>query len=174
MFFSNFSDDVDYDSPVNALALICALLLTVPFGLITVLNGSFYQNLEAVMKTCPNQVTKSGDSYNDYYARSIQNIGNIVYACLCGLILSSMYYIFKPQPSTEQNDNGRIKLKCLIFGLASCTVAAIVGVMDITSYMVQMFMIQNNAICNYDSSYVWVTGMLFVIGSCLVGVIALF
>jgi len=169
-FFLNFEDDTNFDNPVNALALICALLLTIPFGLITVLNGAFFQSLEEALNACPNNATKdTGDTYNYLFVQFLQNTGSIIYACLCGLILSAFYYTFKPSENVQQTRRSRFKLKILIGCLVCCTIAAVIGVMDVSSYMVQTYMVQTADLCTYDSSYVWATGVVFVVLSCVAG-----
>eukprot|EP00744_Colponema_vietnamica_P012061 GILI01016930.1.p1 GENE.GILI01016930.1~~GILI01016930.1.p1 ORF type:complete len:166 (-),score=9.84 GILI01016930.1:38-535(-) len=80
-----------YDEAINALALICALLLTIPFGILPSLNMDYWEKVNELSKDCP--------EYNYSNARRLL-VGILSWSIIlsiAGLVLCSLYYVLKPK-----------------------------------------------------------------------------
>eukprot|EP00744_Colponema_vietnamica_P012461 GILI01017487.1.p1 GENE.GILI01017487.1~~GILI01017487.1.p1 ORF type:complete len:197 (-),score=3.54 GILI01017487.1:83-673(-) len=79
------------DESVNALALICALLLTIPFGIMPSLNFAYWEKIGELSKDCP--------KYDYTHARGIFIfvLGWSVYLNVSGIVLVTFYYVLKPK-----------------------------------------------------------------------------
>ena len=47
------SNDIDYDVAMNAVTIVSALLISIPFTLLDVFNDSWYQENVDSMESCP-------------------------------------------------------------------------------------------------------------------------
>ena len=53
-FFLDFeSNDIDYDIAMNAISIVSALLISIPFTLLAVFNDSWYQDTVDSLEICP-------------------------------------------------------------------------------------------------------------------------
>lgn len=53
------------------------------------------------MKVCPNAQTITGWTYPQMYLRTMQSFSVCLYCSMMGIIVTSVYYIFKPLPGKE-------------------------------------------------------------------------
>ena len=75
---------------VNALSLVNALVLTIPFGVIMGLNSDYWDWLQSLDTSCMNYSPE----------QTYDNVLNLLYACayssMMALIIALLYYIFRP------------------------------------------------------------------------------
>lgn len=79
--------------------------------------------------------------YNNLENKFTNNIACVIYSCLTGLILSSGFFLWKPASSLELlSESKQKRLKVLLGALFCSTVAAIVGVLNLTTLLFYWFM----------------------------------
>ena len=79
------------EDTVNSQALICALMLTIPYSLITNLGFDFWERIEDYSVKCPQW------GYQDVRATGLSSFLATVYCSTGGLILSTVFYLLRPQ-----------------------------------------------------------------------------
>jgi hypothetical protein len=107
------------DGAVNALALICALVLTIPYGLMSSMSTEFWDNIEKISADCEeyDANTMSGTMYSAIRATIFPSTG--------GLITSTFYYLLKPIKLLPWWPRGRFFL-LLLFILTSTSVISLI------------------------------------------------
>ena len=82
------------------MVLVCALVLTVPFGFFQYFNEGFFEFLKIDIDAC--RANYSEKDFNVDYDLETAGILNNVITCimssLCALIMAVLYYLFKPDP----------------------------------------------------------------------------
>ena len=82
------------------MVLVCALVLTVPFGFFQYFNEGFFDLLKSNIDAC--RASYSEEDFNFDYNRETTDTLNNVITCimssLCALIMAVLYYLFKPDP----------------------------------------------------------------------------
>jgi hypothetical protein len=89
------------DSGMSAMALVCALILTIPFGVFSFLTDAFFTSIREALEACPNQQTITGWNYSLFYTHVMQSFSVCLYCSMMGIIVTSVYYIFKPLPGKD-------------------------------------------------------------------------
>ena len=90
-FYSGEGLEVDEaDSVINALALINALVLTIPFGLVTSLDMDYFDNVQALIETCD-----TGVDWNDIQLNMIAPLYVSVVCSTLALVISTLYYFLR-------------------------------------------------------------------------------
>jgi len=174
-FFLDFdADDFNFDSGVSAFALLNALVLTIPYGVIMNLNGEFYDKLYASWLTCevdkPNMAKQSGGegTFHDYL---ISNLSVANYGSISGLIMATLYYVFKPTDSTALSRWSKKKIRILVMAIFISTVAAIFGIMLAWAALITVFSRRTDEYCELNPSgeSVWKSGTVSIVMSLLLG-----
>jgi hypothetical protein len=90
------TDVDDIDAAVNTLAIVSALLVTVPFGVVTSFDHTYWDWLESV--PCASTVQKMGGvSYFHFYQTNfIKQIYLSLFASILGVGLTAFYYMLRP------------------------------------------------------------------------------
>lgn len=170
-FFMHFeSDDFNFDGGVSAMALICALLLTIPFGLLSFLNDSFWTSTGKKIDACGGSILSTGEyGLADYQYEIVHNLVCVIYASMSGLILSTFYYLFKPSKSIKITPSLMKRERILVLLLFVCCCSSVVGIMDITADMIIISVNPAEQFCSNPFSYSWQVGVAFLAFSFVAG-----
>lgn len=95
----------DADMGINAMGIICALIMTVPFGLLSGAGPGYFDELAAAIETCPKRwtdpVTKEvlpctdyGWTYTGIRREFLAYITLCIFASLDCVVISTLYYTF--------------------------------------------------------------------------------
>ena len=90
------TDVEDIDSAVNTLAIVSALLVTVPFSVVTAFDYEYWDWLQNVpcADTIPDM---NGQSYDHYYlTQVIQQLWLSLFSSILGIGLTVFYYMLRP------------------------------------------------------------------------------
>jgi hypothetical protein len=79
------------DNCVNTMTLVNALILTIPYGVITALNSEFWDSLKVSMEE-----GNCDTYYHYYYFRLRDNILIVIYSGITSIAVSVFYYILRP------------------------------------------------------------------------------
>ena len=132
------SNDFNIDAAVNAFALVNALILTIPFGIVTSLDHEWLSSVKKLTEPCPGM-------YTHIWQQFILRLSGSVYCSMLGLILSALYYIFSPADKTQLTDNGCARQRLLILSAFACTVGSIVFCNCSWASLLYLFMRDYNA-----------------------------
>eukprot|EP00744_Colponema_vietnamica_P011324 GILI01015925.1.p1 GENE.GILI01015925.1~~GILI01015925.1.p1 ORF type:complete len:205 (+),score=27.31 GILI01015925.1:79-693(+) len=126
LFRGDGIDEEKMDEAVNALALVCALLLTIPFGIIPNLNMDYWEKVVELSKNCP--------QYDYTHARFIfvGSLGWSVYLSTSGLALATFYYVLKPKDFEKWY---KTRGKYLLILLILATIASLVVLLVVFGHL---------------------------------------
>ena len=190
-FFLDFdASDFEFDTAVNSLALVNALVLTVPFGMITSFNHEFWSALSTSLSKCTKEGLENGkygsvfkgekdtaEIFNDWYGGFVRDTSTTAYASMCGLILATMYYLFRPSDQSALTRNGKKRQRLLLFCMFGFTFTSITALM-ITWVDTLRIMVRNpDTMCDREPVVVTTTALLgtgFLVLSFIIGVIFMY
>jgi len=163
--FGRFWWDPDYDvmekieSSFNSMALLLALLLTIPFGCFGALNFEYFNSIQEYVDTnCPEIKQYFGRVDETVHRTILNNAAMCMYSSMCGLIMICLFYIFKPVQGFEMRiwcrRNGRVLLG--LVGL--CCIIDILTVMCLGANLIQWFSAPTSAICGDQP---WYGGIMY-------------
>ena len=147
------------------MALICALLLTIPFGLLSYINDSFWTTISKQFEACGGNLANAG-TYNvaDFQYEIVHNIVCVIYASMAGLILSTFYYLFKPSKSVKITSSMSRRERILVLLLFVCCSSSVVGIMNII-----ISINPAEKYCENQFTYTWRVGVGFLSFSFVAG-----
>ena len=163
--FGRFWWDPDYDvmdkieTSFNSMALLLALLLTIPFGCFGAMNFEYFDSIQSfVDANCPEKEQFFGRVDETVHRVMLNNASLAMYSSMCGLIMICLFYVFKPIKGFEMRiwcrKNGRILLG--LVGL-SCIVD-ILSVMCLGANFIQWYSAPTDTICGDQD---WFAGIMF-------------
>lgn len=118
----------DSDAVVNTMALVAALLLTIPFSLVGSLNTSYWDEVLANLQACPDHLIlpfTPAEAFSFLHALLVNPLCAIVYLAMGSILTAVFYYVLRPGEDLEFREwwsRGRWGLG-LIF---ACTIAGVV------------------------------------------------
>ena len=192
-FFLDFSDtDFNVDSAINAFALVNALILTIPFGVLMSLDHSWLKDFREAVAGCPQNssvfrymqttvmpILSGNDLFTSVYTDLVGRLSGSVYFSMMGLILSTLYYIFSPSDKSVLTSNGSMRQRILIVVAFAFTVGSITYLLMSWSTLINIFMRDYDvpAICDAPSLVVSDTvtqGVVAVFTSLAIGLICMY
>ena len=174
-FFLDFdADDFNFDAGINAFALLNALVLTIPYGCIMNLNGEFFDQLHNAWEACdPNKANMASISLGEtaFHNYIIRNLSVANYGAISGLIMATLYYVFKPTDSTGLTRWSKKKIRLLVMSIFICTVAAIFGIMLAWASIIQVYSRRASEYCelNPAAESMWRSGTAAIVLSLFTG-----
>ena len=133
----------DFDPGVNAMALLCGLVLSIPYTVVENINYDHLDWLKASLAACPRQ-----RDYNFVY-----NIYRATYTCtvyfsISGMIIATFYFLFK-RNDDEDYRTWRDKARWMVFFLFITTALAIISLVFLTNIFFEYFLINTETnICD--------------------------
>ena len=164
-FFSGVHVIEDPDSGIGAMVLVCALILTIPFGVFSFINDSWFTSLRNALSNCSSGLSYSHQTYGVIHSSITKSLSACVYFSMMGLIISSVYYVFKPLPGKEMDRWCRSQGRVLIACLFSCTACSVAGLMALGLYLLEYSAIQFADVCTYDVNKLYVPGIIGLVVS---------
>lgn len=159
-------DQPDIEPSINTLALICALVLGIPFGISQLFNEQQLLYMESILSNCPSDsfYVRSGLTWN-YTKSSIPgNWSCTVYGSMVGLLIAAVYYALKP-PKDYIRQWLRVKGKILLAAMVLTTASAIIGLMDLAAFVLNYIMVTDEDLCNFSINEYFIPGIFFLLGS---------
>lgn len=164
-FFSDAHVIEDPDAGIGAMVLVCALILTIPFGSFSFLNDSYFSGLKGAIDACDGMVSASNESFSTVHNRMTKSMTACLFFSMMGLIISSVYFVFKPLPGKEMDRWCRSQGRVLIGSLFLVTSLAIAGLMALGVYALKYVAVQNVNVCHDDVSSLFVPGVTGIVVS---------
>ena len=152
---------------INTMALICALVLTIPYGIMSFINGDWFNELETKLSLCGH----AADYRNNYVVMN-NNIAVSIYASMINLMMVAFYYA-----SGNSNLDGtetlskKLRLKFMVLLMLATLICSIVGLMDVTSFLFTVYM--NDDVCSISGTLeqdIWITGVTLILLTCPISI----
>lgn len=160
----------DPDTGIGAMVLVCALILTIPFGAFSYLNDNYLTSLQDSLTKCVDGRSFSGQNFDSIKNLITKSLSACIFCSIMGLILSSVYYVFKPLPGKDLELWCRNQGRILIASLFVVTALDIAGLMALGYCLLGYSSIQFADICTYDGSQIFKSGVYGVVVSFVVAV----
>ena len=152
----------DLDQGVNAMALLNALILTIPYQLIGAVGSDYFNWLKDELALCKHHTTSAGYNFRDIQLFYREELLCCIYASICGLILSTFYFLFKRSHPSETGV-WKEKARLLIILLFVCTGVSLIALMALSNTFVSWYFIRSGSICNLQISEYTGPAMFFAI-----------
>jgi hypothetical protein len=163
-FFGKSHMMEDPDAAISAMTLVCALTLTIPFSIMSYMNGTFFTDLKATLSNCPAGIGSSAkDSYDTVFRSMQQALWACVMCSIMGLTLSSVYYVFQPLPGKDLDGWCRNQGRVLFTSLIIVTMCAIVALLVLSSYLFTYYTVPTDDVCTYTAEYLFNPGAICLI-----------
>ena len=158
------SDDVE--PAMSTLSLICALILTIPFGIAGMFNQEQLVTLNNTLSNCPKDsfFVKAGLTWNYYQQQVLSNLACNIYASMIGLLIAVIYYILKPD-DIYMDKWFAVKGKLLLLSMFLVTASSIISLMNLTSDVFQLITVPIEDLCEWNNNPFFVPGITFLIFS---------
>jgi hypothetical protein len=139
------------EEALNSMALILALLLTIPFGTLSSFDSNYFESIRIYLEeNCEDK----RDSYTYIRIISLTNCWMTIYSSMCGLVMVVLYYVFKPSDAYELRKFGLLKGRILLACAGICTIISIIGVMDSAANFIQWYNVPfDESLCQGTPSY---------------------
>lgn len=165
-FFCGHSEEIEdrafMESAVNAMAFVSAVLLTIPFGIISLLSSDFFDTIESTLSSCESQPIGRDQPFEFVRKALVNNTAGIVYASLCGLIMTTQYYVFRAPNGMKLSSYQKKKEKALLLAMVGTTTASVTCLMNLATYLFMYYTMQVKNICTDSAFNVWAIGILVV------------
>jgi hypothetical protein len=148
----------DFDAGVNAMALLCALLLSVPYDIIANIDKNYLNFLRQQLELCSEEDRGEFD-YELIYATYRGSFLATVYMSISGMILATFYFLFK---RTDEDDykQWRKKARWLVISLFLATALAICSLILLTNMYFDYYLLSRSEnICNNGTTPYVVPGL---------------
>ena len=124
------------------MALLCALLLSVPYDIIANIDKNYLNFLQEQLDLCSAE-DRSAFDYNLIYATYRASFLATVYMSISGMILATFYFLFK---RTDENDykQWRWKARWLVISLFLATASAICSLILLTNMYFDYYLLSRS------------------------------
>jgi hypothetical protein len=118
------------DNKFNALGLITALILTIPFSLLPSLDFNYWQNTKAyIFDNCGDDATNAWDTINFNYPVILNNLGGAAVSAAASLSIVGFYYTLKPSDHEVFNKWWKVSKYAFVLCLL-LTITSVVCIFD--------------------------------------------
>ena len=158
--FFEMHDDVrhdDFDAGVRAMALMCTLMLLVPFQVLASLGNVYLDEVVLQASKCHGE---QGVTYERIYTGYRVILLVMIYSCVCGQILSLFYFLFKRTDASEYKA-WYSKARTLVILIFFCTSFAICSLITMCNWLFDYYLLNSSAnICENGTTYYILPGLI--------------
>ncbi len=159
----------DADGAVNTMALVAALLLTVPFSIIGSLTNAFWDTHEALISMCP----RAALSAHTRHAQVEIALCGLMYTTMACIIVAAGYSVLRPADEPEFRawwKRGRFVMLFMFLSVVTAIVCAFTVFNSLVPTSILVGFSQD--VCSGGSSYASAMGamsaLLILVGICYV------
>lgn len=148
----------DIDTVVNTLTLVCALILTIPYGVMTSADHSYWDNIELTLSEC--ESTKF--TYEQDFRLFSGGFNTIIYSNIAVLIMAVLYYLLRPKDEVKFRKwwkYARYVIMMMMLG----TVCSIVCLVIASAWLFSWYIIPNSKLCTYSAKTDVIAGIVVIV-----------
>ena len=172
-FFSGSHVIEDPDSGIAAMSLVCALILTIPFGCFSFLNDDYFSSLKTSLQLCAGGTSFSGQTFDMIHTFIMRSVSACLFFSIMGLIISSIYYVFKPIPGSDLKIWCENQGRYLVGSLFIITALDVVGLMALGHCLMEYSAISIDSVCTFNVAPLFTPGIYGVVVSFSVGLVCM-
>jgi len=156
----------DVEPAMSTLSLICALILTIPFGIASMFNHEQLITLNETLSNCPedSDFSRGGYTWKYYQSQVLSNLACNIYASMVGLLIAVTYYILKPDDIYIEKwfeVKGKILLLCMFLTTGS----SIISLMNLTADLFQLITVPIEDLCEWNNNPYFLPGTIVLLFS---------
>ena len=147
----------------SSMAVVCALLFTIPFGIMSSFNDEFYDSLR-VLDSCESgsNMARNNISYAYVTNQITSNFCCAIYSSMIGIVFSVIFFLFKPGSEKEMDSWMEFNGKLLLISHFIVTAAAVISIMNLAVDYLQFYCLPRD-LCNYDISIFYIPGVVVLV-----------
>ncbi len=160
------------ENGLNFMALILALMLTIPYGALGSFDSDFLTRIRTLLANTPAEYCVGyGNTYDGILYTFISCAAMTIYSSVAGLVIIIQYYLLRPDSDYELRDWSYIRGRILMFTVTSCTICSIIGAMVVAAVMYRRYTVSDEEFCSqytfdmYNS--IFIPGMGLILFSML-------
>lgn len=136
----------EVDNVVNTLTLMNALILTIPYSLMSAADHNYWDWVQQTLDECESKSFSFGEDFwifkNSYNA--------VVYSTMSSLVMSLIYYLLKPRQLAKFRRWWKHARYVILMTLVG-TVCSVVSLVAVSCWLFAWFIIPTNMLCEYNS-----------------------
>ena len=125
-------------------------------------GSDYFDWLKTELLACENNRTSFGYNFSDIQLFYREELLCCIYASICGLILSTFYFLFKRSHPSQQS-TWKDKARILVILLFICTGVSLIALMALSNVFVSWYFVKSGTICNLNIFRYTGPAMLFAI-----------
>ena len=148
----------DLDDSVNQMALVCAVILTIPYQVGQTVGPSYFDWLRSELDKCP-KASAGGYDFGIALAAFREYMLCCMFSTMCGMILSTFYFLFKRTVS-DPSDHRTYMRKCryITIYIFICTSFGIISLIMLSNFLIEWFVVPTDALCTETEEAVMLVG----------------
>lgn len=148
----------DLDDSVNQMALVCAVILTIPYQVGQTVGPSYFDWLKGELEKCPKS-RAGGYDFGIAMSAFREYMLCCMFSTMCGMILSTFYFLFK-RSLPDLNDHNRYMRKCryITIYIFICTSFGIISLIMLSNFLIEWFVVPTDALCTDTDQAVMLVG----------------
>ena len=143
----------DADTAVNTFTLVSALLLAIPFGILTAVNKDFWDSLFSSLSACseftPSEVD---DLWLSIYSGIVTLIYGCAYCAMISIILAVLYYLLRPSEE-EKFHRWWTRGKYVVAFIFGGTVVTVIFALTFVGNMMGYYANSSSRMCHISDRY---------------------
>lgn len=167
-FFESFRNEAsiidEFDPGVNAMALLCAVILTIPFQMMSAMGNNYLDWLLEEFATCKDKTTNDQYTFVKVFTVYRISLSVCIFSAICGMILCTFFFLFKRKNLIQYRD-WRSKARTMVTIIFMFTCLSIFSLMLFTVFVVTYYFLGTNCLCEYSVKHYTVPAVIL---SCLV------
>jgi hypothetical protein len=146
------------DNVVNTLTLMNALILTIPYSLMSNMNYDYWDQVIISLDNCSERVA----TFESDFAIFKNSFNAVVYSAMASLIMSLIYYLLKPKNLAKFRKWWK-QARYVIIMMLCGTVCSVVSLVAVSCWLFAWYNLPSDQLCEYNSQTNNIVGIAVLI-----------
>jgi hypothetical protein len=148
----------EVDNVVNTLTLMNALILTIPYSLMSNMNYDYWDQVIISLDNCSERVA----TFESDFAIFKNSFNAVVYSAMASLIMSLIYYLLKPKNLAKFRKWWK-QARYVIIMMLCGTVCSVVSLVAVSCWLFAWYNLPSDQLCEYNSQTNNIVGIAVLI-----------
>ncbi len=157
MFIGHEVTSDDIDNVVSTLTLMNALILTIPYGIMSSADNQYWDWMEDTLKAC----VKTKFKYADNFVLFSDSFNAVVYCTIADLLIAMVYYLLRPKSDKKFRAWWK-SARYVILMLLSGTAISVISLVAVSAWLFSWYMIPTSKLCTYSAASQTTTGVIVI------------
>lgn len=150
----------EIDTVVNTLTLVCALILTIPYGVMTAASPDYWDYVESTLAACPVQLYTYAQNYSLFSGA----FNTVVYSNISVLIMAVLYYLLRPKDDDKFRKwwkSARYVVIMMMLG----TLCSVTCLVIVSAWLFSWYLVPTSKYCTYSAKSSEMAGVAVIVSS---------